>query len=154
MRPWINEIKKIFVAHGVPTKFIYLAIAESHFKINAVSNAQAVGPYQITEATSQLKEFKIIVNSAYDERLDPLKSAELCAKHLRLSYEKLGKNWDLALLDYNGAFTNEFLKSIPRYFLTSLRLSVLPKAMEKAGYLSGSNLQYPTRFRKVSANSS
>jgi LysM repeat protein len=112
MRPWIGEIKKIFASHNVPEEYAFLAIAESHFSNKNISRAGAVGVYQITKSTSQLPDFKMTVNDTYDERLDPLKSAELCAKHLRYSYAKLGNNWDLALLDYNGGYTKGFLTSL------------------------------------------
>jgi LysM repeat protein len=109
MRPWIGELKEIFSRYSVPEKYIYLAIAESHFSNENVSHAGAAGPFQITKETSQLAEFSMSVSTNYDERLDPLKSAELCAKHLRYSYRKFGYDWDLALLDYNGGYTKKFL---------------------------------------------
>ncbi len=114
MHSWLEDIKKVFQENNVPEKFIYLAIAESHFKSSDISGKGAVGVYQITKETAGLERFKMIVNDDYDERLDPVRSAELCATHLRYSYEKLGKNWDLALLAYNGSFTNSFLEYLPQ----------------------------------------
>jgi len=112
MKPWMEEIKKVFRDNGVPEKFAYLAIAESHFDIDAVSRAQALGPYQITPSTAKLKSFDLVVSSHYDERRDPIRSAELCARHLRYSYEKFGRDWSLALMDYNGGYTNDYMNFV------------------------------------------
>lgn len=114
MRPWAAEIKKIFKQYDVPEEYIYLSIAESHFSSKKISTAGAVGPHQITAKTARLERFKLIIDNAYDERLDPLKSAELCAKHLRYSYKEFGCNWDLALLDYNGGYTKDFMEYVKK----------------------------------------
>jgi LysM repeat protein len=110
MKPWISDIREQFRAHGVPEKFLYIAIAESHFAFGAISDQQAVGPYQITPDTAQ--RYDMILNESYDERRDPVKSARLCAAHLRHSYEHFGNNWDMALLDYNGGFTNLYREAL------------------------------------------
>lgn len=130
MKPWIVEIKDIFAQQNVPEELMYLAIPESHFDMNAISPKQAVGPYQITRHTSQLKKFNLIVTDDYDERYDPIKSAQLCAKHLRYGFKNFGgqntshnttnesvalKNenaWQLSLMDYNGGLTNEYIEHI------------------------------------------
>ncbi len=120
MQPWIAEIKKIFAEHGVPQKYIYLAIAESHFDMKATSHKAAVGPYQIIEDTAH--DYDLRTEETYDERRDPIKSAELCAKYLKKKFEKFGGNtdddseneeaWRLALLAYNGGFVNKYDKYI------------------------------------------
>ena len=114
MQPWIAEIKEVFRAHDIPEneKLVYLAIAESHFTIDAVSKKSAVGPYQITKKTARLDRFNLTVNTTWDERIDPIKSAELCAKHLKMSYEQFGHDWNMALMDYNGGFTNLYQKQL------------------------------------------
>ncbi|MFA7319650.1 MAG: transglycosylase SLT domain-containing protein [Parcubacteria group bacterium] len=117
MAPWMDDITKIFQHYGVPEKFIYLAIAESYFQTKNVSEAGAVGPYQIVESTARLKKFNLKVDDKYDERLDPLKSAELCAAHLADNHKRFGEkddNWDLSLLAYNGGYVDEFLKSLSK----------------------------------------
>ena len=115
MQPWIAEMKEQFRAHGVPEEYVYLCIPESHFTLTAVSSADARGPYQFKEetATSRVIGLKVI-SSVYDERLDPIKSAEGCAKHLRESYENFNHDWELALADYNGGFTNRYAEVRPR----------------------------------------
>jgi LysM repeat protein len=110
MKPWIAEIKEVFAQYDVPEDLIYLGIVESHFLNNAVSEASAVGPYQATGDTAQRIMPHISMNGEFDERRDPIISAEICAKHLRDSYERFG-DWNLALMDYNGGFTNSYLLS-------------------------------------------
>ena len=64
------------------------------------------------------------VNSAVDERLDPVASARGAARYLRFSYDKLG-NWPLALTAYNhgiggmqrarDAFGTDFIRIVYYY---------------------------------------
>jgi len=110
MAPWFSEIQEIFAKYDIPPQYVYLAIAESHFNMDAVSDKAAVGPYQIIPKTA--RDYNLIMTSIYDERRDPIKSAELCARHLRDSYETFGHDWRLALMDYNGGYTNTYLKEI------------------------------------------
>lgn len=110
MQPWLTDIRKAFHDRGIPDELVYLAIAESHFDTDAVSRALAVGPYQITHDTA--RRFHLIVTADYDERRDPIKSAELCAQHLQYSYEKFGNDWSLALMDYNGGLTNKYYEHV------------------------------------------
>ncbi len=118
MQPWFSGMREQFRKYNVPEKFIYLSIAESNFNMDAVSNKAAIGPFQITKDTARLKAFDMSVSKYYDERRDPIKSAELCAKHLRESFDKFSKihhnseedSWKLALMDYNGGYINKYTK--------------------------------------------
>jgi len=100
MQPWIMEILECFRKAGVPEKFAYLAIPESHFDLNATSTS-AKGPYQFTYDTADA--YSLRMNKIVDERLDPVKSAEACAKNLRYLYDNCG-DWNIALSGYNGRF--------------------------------------------------
>ncbi len=133
MQPWLSEIKEVFHAHNVPEEFAYLAIAESHFILDALSDKRAAGPYQIMKKTAQSPAFNFIVTKTYDERLDPIKSAELCAQHLKKSYDHFGDDWVMALMDYNGSKTNAYQKhlmkkeqTVPIHVRTH-RHTILPK---------------------------
>jgi hypothetical protein len=108
MQPWMNEILAEFRDIGVPEKFAYLAIPESHFKLKDYSRAQARGPYQFTDGTAKL--FNLRVDGLMDERCDPIKSARACAEHLKDGYERFNNDWDLAFADYNGGFTNRYAR--------------------------------------------
>jgi LysM repeat protein/soluble lytic murein transglycosylase-like protein len=111
MQPYFADIYAAFKKYdNMPEELMYLAIAESHFKFDDVSNAGAVGPYQITLDTARL--YGLIVNNNYDERRDPVKSAELCARHLQDNRKKFDDDWSINLMDYNGGHTKRFEKSI------------------------------------------
>jgi LysM repeat protein len=111
MQPWIGAIKAEFVKVGVPEKFAYIAIPESHFDLEANSRKSAEGPYQFTEGTAKI--FGLTIEEGIDQRRDPVKSAKACAEHLKYSYERFNDDWDLAFSDYNGAFTKEYAKFRP-----------------------------------------
>lgn len=110
MEPWKENIRMIFREHGVPEKFMYLAFAESNFIFKAVSGKEAVGPYQILAHIA--RKYGLIVSENYDERLDPLKSADLCTRYLKDSYQRYGNDWDLSILSYNGGFTGDYLEHV------------------------------------------
>ncbi len=122
MRPWYNEIKKIFINNlpGVDERtineLIYLTIPESHFKIGAKSRAGAKGEYQMMPNTAR-GEGGLIVDDKVDERLDILANAKGAAKTL-FNYYKIAKNdknsskdaWGLALAKFNGGYIGKYLK--------------------------------------------
>ncbi|MBT3356264.1 LysM peptidoglycan-binding domain-containing protein [bacterium] len=112
MQPWIADIKAEFRKIGVPEKFAYLAIPESHFDVNGNSRAMAKGPYQFTKETAKL--FELSVGNGIDERCDPIQSARACAEHLKYSYGRFNDDWELAFADYNGGFTNDYAKFRPK----------------------------------------
>jgi LysM repeat protein len=88
-------------------KLFYLAIPESHWDVNAVSAAKAVGPFQFTGQTA--KDFNLHVGNGVDERKDPIKSATACAEVLKELYVAT-RDWDLTLSGYNGGFAWKYLK--------------------------------------------
>ena len=108
MQPYLADIRAVFRFYDVPEEYAELAVAESHFKFDDISKRGAAGPYQITTDTANL--YDLTVNNDYDERRDPIKSAELCAKHLRDNYEKYGRDWALTLMDYNGGHTKRYVQ--------------------------------------------
>jgi LysM repeat protein len=106
MQPWLSLMKEEFQKVGVPEKFVYLAIPESHFDLNAFSRAYAKGPYQFIESSARAYGLKI--DEKVDFRCDPIESARACAQHLKDSYERFNNDWDLTFADYNGGFTNKY----------------------------------------------
>jgi hypothetical protein len=103
---WVTKLSEKFKEHGVPEKYLYLAIPESHWKWKDDSPAGARGPYQFMAETA--RKFGLRVDDKVDERLDPEKSAEACAKYLKDLYDKT-HDWDLALSGYNGGFIWDYL---------------------------------------------
>jgi membrane-bound lytic murein transglycosylase D len=112
---WEGELKKIFNDNGVPEKYIYLAIPESHWKLRARSRVGAAGPYQFIPRTAKNHKLKTGLykgeHKNIDERMDPLKSAEACARELKYLYSKCN-DWELALSGYNGGFFWKFRKDV------------------------------------------
>lgn len=120
MGAWMPQLTQIFRGEGFKddlqftangkqiscSKFIFLAIPESYWRIQARSTAGANGPYQFIQSTGRRHNLKI--NNEVDERLDPLESARACAKELRYLIKKTGDE-DLALSGYNGGFIWEYL---------------------------------------------
>lgn len=106
MRPWLALMREEFKKVGIPEEFVYLTIPESHFNLDALSRAQAKGPYQFIESSAKAYDLKI--TDTVDFRCDPIESARACARHLKDSYERFNNDWDLAFADYNGGFTNKY----------------------------------------------
>lgn len=102
------ELRKIFSDAGVPEKYIYLAIPESYWDLDAISPVKAKGPYQFMKATA--KEYGLYNDKKkYDYRTDPFKSAKAAAELLSDLYKASG-DWDLALSGYNGGHIWRYLK--------------------------------------------
>ncbi|HAV11510.1 MAG TPA: hypothetical protein DCX32_03120 [Candidatus Moranbacteria bacterium] len=108
MDPWEEELKKIFREKGLPEKFAYLAIPESFFDPDAVSEANAVGPYQFTGGTALL--YKLKMDGKTDERKDPIKSGRAAAECLRDNYNRC-RDFRISLSGYNGKYAWDYLKN-------------------------------------------
>ncbi len=142
MQPYLAEIRAIFRLYDVPEEYADLAIAESHFKFDDVSKSGAAGPYQITSNTANL--YNLTINSTYDERRDPIKSAELCAKHLRDNYDKFGKDWALTLMDYNGGHTKRYVQYLIESEKTAETIERTKHTMQEAETLIDIARKYNT----------
>lgn len=114
MSTWDKHLKEEFKGAGVPEKFRYLLIPESHGKFRARSSVGAVGPYQFMPQTGRSygldSKYYGDCHPNIEERQDPVKSARACAELLRDLYNKGGEDWDLALSGYNGSFYWKYLK--------------------------------------------
>lgn len=106
---WQGELEKIFEQEGVPKKYVHLAIPESHWQIDAVSKAKAVGPYQFIKETAKVYGLKM--DWRLDERKDPLKSGQAAAQLLKHLYDLTG-DWNLALSGYNGGYLKGYMDSV------------------------------------------
>jgi len=89
--------REIFRDAGLPEDLAYLPHVESSYQSAARSSAGAVGVWQFTRGTGKLY---LRIDSAIDERLDPVAAAGGAAAYLKQAHAALG-NWPLALTSYN-----------------------------------------------------
>ncbi|MFH1943691.1 MAG: lytic transglycosylase domain-containing protein [bacterium] len=94
---YLDTIRHILRAHGLPEDFAYLPHIESSFHPEARSKDGAVGLWQFTKAAG--KQY-LTIQRGVDERTDPVLSTEAAAKHLKENFRVLG-SWPLAVTAYN-----------------------------------------------------
>ena len=94
---WLPRITEILKANNIPEDFKYLPLIESGL-VNGVSPKQAVGYWQILEASG--KELGLEITKEVDERYDPIKSTEAACKYLKKAHDKFG-NWTIVAASYN-----------------------------------------------------
>ncbi len=94
---YLNKMRDIFRAEGLPLELLVLPHVESSFNYKAYSKFGAAGIWQFTRPTARLY---MKVGYEVDERLDPITATECSAQHLKRNYEVLG-SWPLAITAYN-----------------------------------------------------
>ena len=94
---YLDQIRDIFRAHGLPEELGYLPHVESSFNPKAYSKFGAAGIWQFTRSTG--RRF-MTVGYDIDERRDPIMATYAAAQLLKENYEKLG-SWPLAITAYN-----------------------------------------------------
>jgi membrane-bound lytic murein transglycosylase D len=94
---YIDEIRTILKAYGLPEDLAYLPHVESSFNTNAYSKFGAAGMWQFTRSTA--KRF-MTVDDVVDERRDPIVAAHAAAQLLKENHDRLG-SWPLAITAYN-----------------------------------------------------
>jgi membrane-bound lytic murein transglycosylase D len=97
LRGYLPEMERILRSEGVPAELAYMPMIESCFNLEAYSKVGAAGVWQFMPSTGRQY---MIVDSAVDERRDPLRSTHAAAEHLRTDYEVLG-TWPMAVTAYN-----------------------------------------------------
>lgn len=91
--------EKVFKDRGVPDELKYISVMESALDPNAVSSAEATGPWQFLHAVG--KKYGLAVNDSVDERRDPTMACNAAATYLLDAYTFYGNDWLLAIASYN-----------------------------------------------------
>ena len=95
---FLPKIKEILKQEGIPDVFIYMAMAESNFTIDAKSRVRATGLWQFMNGTG--RRYGLENNLYIDERMDLIKSTKAAAQYLNRLHKLFGK-WYLAAIAYN-----------------------------------------------------
>lgn len=95
---YIPEISNILKENDVPSVFLYMAMAESNFLLDAKSSKKAMGLWQFMPGTAS--ELGLKKNKYVDERMDFIKSTEAAVKYLTKLHNIFG-SWYLAAISYN-----------------------------------------------------
>lgn len=99
---YVDEVKAVLQAQGLPTELVALVFVESLWNLNASSHAGASGPWGIVKETAVRSG--IHVNKFTDERLDPVLGTWGAAQFLKKAKEGLGE-WPLAITAYNYGYS-------------------------------------------------
>ena len=97
-KPYVTQLKPIFIAQKVPPELVWVAEVESSFDPRARSPAGAAGLFQLMPATA--KRYGLST-WPLDHRLRPEDSARAAAKYLEYLHAHF-KDWRLALAAYNA----------------------------------------------------
>ncbi len=91
-------IQKDLKANNLPQDLAYMVMIESGFEPNAISHADAVGPWQFIQPTGE--RYGLKANWWLDERRDLRKSTLAAAGYIRDLYKEFG-SWYLVAASYN-----------------------------------------------------
>lgn len=95
---FIPMIKEVLADSPVPSEFLFLAMAESGFSLEAYSRKKASGLWQFMPKTGRL--YGLQINDYVDERRDLVKSTKAAVRYLETLHKRFGK-WYLTALAYN-----------------------------------------------------
>jgi membrane-bound lytic murein transglycosylase D len=133
-RDWLERssrympfIQKDLKNAGLPQDLAFMVMIESGFEPNAISHADAVGPWQFIQPTGE--RYGLHVKPWLDERRDLRKSTLAAIRYLKDLHQEFG-SWYLVAASYNMGESG-LRKQIARYgskdFWTLSRVGALPK---------------------------
>lgn len=132
-REWLERstkympfIQKELKNAGLPLDLAYMVMIESGFSAQAVSHADAVGPWQFIEATGQ--RYGLTRNWWLDERRDLKKATIAAARYIRDLHREFG-SWYLVAASYNmgeNGLRRQILKHGTKDYWELIRLKALP----------------------------
>lgn len=96
---YLTMIRDVFRAQGLPEDLAFVAMVESGFNPRAVSRVGAKGLWQFMAPTG--RRYGLRVDQWVDDRLDPVKSTQAAAAHMRDLYQQFG-SWALVKAAYNA----------------------------------------------------
>ncbi|MEA3384430.1 MAG: transglycosylase SLT domain-containing protein [Campylobacterota bacterium] len=95
---FVPQIKKILKENNIPSAFLYLVMAESNFRLDALSSKKAKGLWQFMPRTAQY--YGLETDQYIDERMDIIKSTKAAVTYLKRLHGMFDK-WYLAAVAYN-----------------------------------------------------
>lgn len=96
-------VETMLAEAGMPDDLKYILVVESKCRENAVSSANAVGPWQFIRSTG--RNYSLTINRWKDERRDLHLATQAAIKFLRTLREQQFDSWPLALAAYNTGGT-------------------------------------------------
>ncbi len=121
---YLPFMEEIFIQRGLPFELTRLPFVESSFNTRAISKVGASGIWQFMPSSAR---YFIEIDSAVDERNDPLRATEAASGLLKINYQSLF-SWPLAVTAYNHGRTS-LMKAVRKLGTDSLEdLIVLNKA--------------------------
>tara|TARA_B100000315_G_scaffold253965_1_gene293935 strand:- start:2829 stop:3749 length:921 start_codon:yes stop_codon:yes gene_type:complete len=96
-------VEKMLAEARMPDDLKYILVVESKCIENAVSSANAVGPWQFIRSTG--RNYSLTINRWKDERRDLHLATQAAIKFLRTLREQRFDSWPLALAAYNTGGT-------------------------------------------------
>ncbi len=96
-------VEKMLADAGMPDDLKYILVVESKCIENAVSGANAVGPWQFIRSTG--RNYSLTINRWKDERRDLHLATQAAIKFLQALREKKFHSWPLSLAAYNTGGT-------------------------------------------------
>lgn len=115
----------------MPTDLGYMVMIESGFSTNAVSSADAVGPWQFIESTGN--HYGLNKNWWLDERRDFRKATLAAIRYLRDLYKEFG-SWYLVAASYNmgqNGLRRQIQKHKTRDYWTLIKKKALPRETQE-----------------------
>ena len=137
---YLPMMKKIFQDNGLPQDLVYLALIESGYRVDAVSPANAVGPWQFIRSTG--RRYGLKINDFVDERMHPEKSTRAAAQYLSDLHNRFGC-WQLAAAAYNAG-EGKIERALKRY-----RAESFWEIAEAGNYLRPETKNYVPKFLAI-----
>jgi membrane-bound lytic murein transglycosylase D len=128
---YLPFMEEIFISRGMPYALTRLPFVESSFNTRARSKVGASGIWQFMKSTGA--DF-LMINSAVDERNDPLRATEAAAALLKINFDTLG-NWPLAVTAYNHG-RSSLLRATNRLGTKNLEEIILNNRIRGFGFAS------------------